>query len=713
MQDIAFEHIAARLGGQREAFEEFCCQVARRTVPTDARFVRLRGAGGDGGVECFADLVDGSRIGWQAKYVFSVDSLLAQLSESIDVATVVHPTLRTYIVCFPFDLTGPTRRKGKSGSQKFDEWCAARERAAVNAGRRLVIKAWPASELRSKLLEVDPSGGARSYFFDEKVLSSEWFDQHLQNAAASAGPRYTPELSIETELWSWVEAFGRAPGWSAALSRLIGRCYTTCRGLSSAVERQGSGLGTPAWPHALRQDAGQCVARLTSAVENCSMLAQIGDRARAQQCVAELQQAASDLSSLEVRLAEDVEAKHGRGRANSIGFRQFMAEYECSFPTANLDDVRKAQSAVEELQQWLLSPSGRLGFESVFVLTGAAGTGKTHGACDAANRRLVHGQLSCVAFGHGFGGEPDPWTRLQECLGLPVTLGRDALLDALSSAAEASGHLLVIWIDAINETRPLRYWRDRITSFAEAVQRRPNLRLCLTCRTSFAAYCLPTGSGLYEVEHRGFSGIEHEACGAFFRHYGLEPPIAPILQPELSNPLYLRLVCETLRARGLNCMPAGWVGLAPVVRAFLDEKERQFAIEHETTSGTAVVAGSLVVLAREIAQSGESAILSSRAEQLIARERPAAARLPVLEWLVRADLVMAAPREAHLREPARGCLESASDTQGPQARAAPAGSRRSYRAAGGGPLRPGSPWDGRAVPLLAVPVGPGDGAPVL
>lgn len=73
MNDFDFRRIAPRCGGQREAFEELCCQLAQRTLPGEARFTRLRGAGGDGGVECFADLPDGSRIGWQAKYVFDID----------------------------------------------------------------------------------------------------------------------------------------------------------------------------------------------------------------------------------------------------------------------------------------------------------------------------------------------------------------------------------------------------------------------------------------------------------------------------------------------------------------------------------------------------------------------------------------------------------------------------------------------------------------
>ncbi|GAG37320.1 unnamed protein product, partial [marine sediment metagenome] len=114
----------------------------------------------------------------------------------------------------------------------------------------------------------------------------------------------------------------------------------------------------------------------------------------------------------------------------------------------------------------------------------------------------------------------------------------------------------------------------------------------------------------------------------------------PILQPELANPLYLKLTCETLRARGLNRLPSGWFGLVPVVKAFLEEKERQFAEEHETNIGANIVGGSLKAIVHAIVNSGDSSIAWSHAQQVIAKERPQASNLPILEWLVRADLLI-------------------------------------------------------------------------
>jgi len=171
MNDIDFRKIAPRSGGQQEAFEELCCQIASRTLPEGTPSTRLWGAGGDGGVECFADLPDGTRIGWQAKYVFDIDALITQATRSLTTALRIHGTLTRYIVCFPFDLTGPTTRRGRSGQEKFDTWRREHEGRASAAGRQLTIEPWPASTLRSWLLDLDIAGGIRAYFFNQTSIT--------------------------------------------------------------------------------------------------------------------------------------------------------------------------------------------------------------------------------------------------------------------------------------------------------------------------------------------------------------------------------------------------------------------------------------------------------------------------------------------------------------------------------------------------------------
>ena len=638
--DINFEQIVPRCGSQREAFEELCCQLANRTVPKGASFMRLHGAGGDGGVECYADLPDGTRLGWQAKYVFDINSFINQVTKSLTTALKIHPTLTQYIVCFPFDLTGPTARRGLSGQEKFDNWRKRQEQKAGTEGRQLTIEAWPEFKLRGLLLEHDASGGVREFFFNKQILGTDWFSEHLDLAKKTAGPRYTPELNVQTDLWKRFASFGRTTAWSEEFGNKLRACRKAYNNLASTEHRAKSDSASPAWPEALREEAQLITTDISEFLDQCDRLVTTEIQNFYKGCVNQLDGLLARLVSLESQLADDLEAQHGQGRADSPGFRQYMAEYMCSFPAANLDHTRKTIAALNDLQDWLRSPACSLAYERAFVLSGVAGSGKTHGICDAADQRSKEGLLTCVTFGHEFRGEPDPWTRLLENLRLPSTLGMDGLLDALNAAGEASGSSLILCIDAVNETRPLRYWRDRLSAVSQAVQRRPHLRLVITCRTPFIRNCLPDGHDLPIVKHDGFAGIERDACQAFFQHYELEPPISPILQPELSNPLYLRLVCETLQSRGLHRLPVGWHGLAPTIRAFLQEKERQFAAEHETSEGANIVSGSLMAIVRAIAESSDAVLPWSQAQRVISDARPQASTMQVLEWLIRADLLI-------------------------------------------------------------------------
>ena len=636
--DIDFQQISSHLGGKQEAFEELCCQLARRTLQKNVPFTRLDGSGGDGGIECFADSPEGVRMGWQAKYVFKVDSLLTQVEKSLNTALEIHPSLTRYVVCFPFDLTGKTNRKGLSGVEKTDIW--REKKISDTKDRQLHIEFWSASKLLELLFRYDASGGMREFFFNEQVFTSEWFSKHLESARTTAGARYTPEFNVQTDLWKCFATFGRTSAWSREFKEKILKCRETHGSFVRALRKSKPDSALPAWPEDLRVDSQALATDIEKFYEEYDRTADTGNSESYKSCIGQLDDILSRLRFLESQLVSHLEEKHGEGTGNSPGFRQHMSEYMVSFPAANLDDTRNLTTALEDLNNWFRSPPCLLAYEKIFLLKGVAGSGKTHGVCDAADFRLSENLLTCVVFGHEFGERSDPWIQLLQTLGLPMTLGRDCLLDALNAAGEASGFPLLLCIDAINETRPLRYWNDQLPTFIQEVRRRSHLRLCLTCRTSFIPFCLPDDHGLPVVEHVGFAGMEHVACQTFFEYYELDPPVAPILQPELSNPLYLRLVCETLRSRGLRNLPMGWQGLAPTVRAFLEEKEKQFALDKETSTGSKTVNVCLMAVSQAIADSGKSALQWSEAEKVISTIRPRALDLQVLEWLIQNDLLL-------------------------------------------------------------------------
>ena len=156
--------------------------------------------------------------------------------------------------------------------------------------------------------------------------------------------------------------------------------------------------------------------------------------------------------------------------------------------------------------------------------------------------------------------------------------------------------------------------------------------------------------------------MEREACNAFFSHYNLEPPLVPVLQPELANPLYLKLVCETLRAKGLKQLPKGWFGITPVIRAFLAHKEDQFATEHSVSPGAAIVSGALRAISAAIAEAGSTALRWSEAQAAIDAAKPQAKGINVLQWLVTADLLIEEGPSTDGIDERTSCAQPASDS---------------------------------------------------
>lgn len=640
MQESNFRQIVPRCGSQTNAFEELCCQLARRAIENSDRFTRLEGAGGDGGVECFADRFNDERTGWQAKYVFDVKSLITQATHSLETALTVHPHLTKFVLCFPFDPTGPTNRRGKSGKDKLDEWKLAQEESARKYDRVLDIEFWPAATLRSMILELDPAGGLAQFFFDETILSNEWFADHIEDSTNSAYPRYTPEITVNTEVAQWFAAFGRTDQWKESLLTEYRALKKPLEKVERAVRSSSADPARPKWPDDQQAPACEVVELVERALEDSQRIVHYCDQELYGSSVTNLQEAERKLAELCEGLASDIDHRYGEGRSDSPGFRQFMAEYQVSFPAANLDAARELRDAVQRVRDWLEGACGYLAFESEMILSGEWGTGKTHIVCDIARGRIASGYPTCLIFGHRFGGEPEAWERLSSTLGLPRTLSRDGVLSALNSAAEASGRPLLVVIDAINETRPLRYWHDHLRTLSEAIRHWPWLRLCATCRTPYLKYCVPAAHQARIVEHPGFRGVEHLAAREYFNHYGLKPPVHPILQPEFGNPLFLRLLCETLARLGGEELPHYWSTPAGVLAAFLQARETEFSRDKNVSANAGVVTASLRAIALAMARTGQTTVSWSEAAGCVRAARPEVADAGVIEWLVGANLLI-------------------------------------------------------------------------
>lgn len=159
-----FFKIRAIGGGPRDGFEELCCQIFRMAsdAPRGGNFRRIRGAGGDGGVEATWRNSRNAIWGLQSKFFSSLDaSEKRQMRHSLERALTTYPELRHYTFCLPIQLTGRgAGGKGKKGqSEKLERWIAEWRKLPTIRARKLKIDWWDSSELSGRLQAIDPSGG--------------------------------------------------------------------------------------------------------------------------------------------------------------------------------------------------------------------------------------------------------------------------------------------------------------------------------------------------------------------------------------------------------------------------------------------------------------------------------------------------------------------------------------------------------------------------
>lgn len=514
---IDFTRIVPRGGSQPAAFEDLCCQLAQAEHSGNGDYRRLHGAGGDGGVECLLTLPNERVVGIQAKFVSDVSRALTQAEKSFRTALQQHPDLTDYIVCLPIDPTGKTARRGRSGQERIADWITKRKADAEQQQRRIEIEFWTESNLRERILRLPRRDGAIRYYFDQTLLSEDWWSDHRRQAIDLAGPRYSPESSVETKPTAWFHAFGRTPEWK----KKLGEHLTThsaatrddLRDLRRAASRQPRSSDreadgwSPAWPREALPTLSAAVAqagRLRAGCDDLSAALNETEKIAYEGCVGHSSRLLDHLRALESFLVADLDRRYFPGASTSPGFRQQQAEWAGALPADNLDRVQRFLRHTETLRDWLRSPDCALAFEPILFLTGPAGAGKTHALCDTLTSRAAADLRTAVLFGHQFDPARALDAQLAANLALPHDLPLSTILDLFEAEGWTHSTVVLLCIDAVDEAAHRERWPDQIRRLAGLLDDRSHVRLCVSCRTPFAETCLPHGYESHSVEHLGF-----------------------------------------------------------------------------------------------------------------------------------------------------------------------------------------------------------------
>ena len=222
-------------------------------------------------------------------------------------------------------------------------------------------------------------------------------------------------------------------------------------------------------------------------------------------------------------------------------------------------------------------PGTLLADNACLLVLGSWGTGKTHFMCDLAKIALANGTPALLVLANSLEPGRNPLDALANVSGL-ATNG-DALLRDLNALGATMNRRALVLVDAINEG-DREAWRKDLASIVRAVRSYRNVGLVLTCRKPFEKTMFTDRTlGLFEsVEHFGFEDQEFDAQVEFFSYYSIPIPQVPLITPEFSRPLFLKLLCESLarltrksRGRKLREISSGQKGMTYVLEYFVEQ----------------------------------------------------------------------------------------------------------------------------------------------
>jgi hypothetical protein len=557
----SFDTLRTWNGEQSRAFEELSFQLLKDQVPAGTRAIRTGNP--DGGVEWYATLPDGTVWGWQAKHVKGIDALLTAMTNSVTRVAKERPDLRKLTFVISWNLaTGKSDKGGrqrKSQRQKYEDKVTTWQKTVTGADK-ITFELVQESDLLNELAKPEHNG-RRWFWWNDLVLGHDWLMQRYQQQAAAASEKYCPDLQVDVPIQEDLLALGFDQSILAAFDRLR-------RDVISAVGDL----------HVSTRDEDEAAAALYKAIQNTATVLKATAGAFALQAgdpVAVLKPLSQQLSAC----AQAISAAEDYERRLAAEWRELPDDDpgKAKRPPERTSSygVHGLRTAISELESWLESSAGCSFQRRAYFLTGPAGSGKTHLLLDATRRALDASRPAVFLAGAQF-GQGNLWASIADQLGLePV--GADVLLRAMDAAGEAStksGSRFVIFVDALNETTPADFWHSHLPMLRAAIAPYPHVALAVSCRDTYRDLVLEGAEGSHYVirTHPGFAEREIEATQRYFEHYGLEAPKIPLLTPEFTLPLFLRLYCESLSQTDASSIPAGHQGRVAIFERYLAAK---------------------------------------------------------------------------------------------------------------------------------------------
>jgi hypothetical protein len=589
------------------AFETMCNQLfelwCRKTYPESLKTVTIvNGSGGDGGVESFATIKDGTIIGMQAKWFLEsiTSGQFVQIKNSIKTALRVRPSIKKYIVCIPRDLSSDRIGKGKKVVEdtELNRWQRLKNELEGDYPG-LEIELWNETQLLTNLQDSDAAGIYR-YWFEKSEISKELIVYSYEKQKSGwLSQKYTPCLHIQGQM-------------QKSILKFVG-----------TLDNRQSSISTL---NALSQ---QCSKFLKACDDYLQFVQEHSSQEKLIRVIQRTQEQVIKLSG-EIKCAIDA-LNNDQQVKSSINENDWYIDFAQLIKLLkeneqlrknyfHISEIKKTAEAIQENEIYTIISDIRFQLDyKKYLILGNPGTGKTHGIANLVES-LLNDNLHIPVLIRAKDINPNSnWADiLKKSLGLASVWNETELwqaLEALSYRAEVNNvstsdtvvakiiPKILICIDGLDESKPYDLWYDRLREIEAICYKYPRLRFCITSRPYVFRELAYDDSLLRNTLSLASDGDVpvNELFQEYIEYFHINIEGCSWIKWSLKTPLALRVFCENYRHRSISGIEKSSVTITNLLLKKFHIIEKEFNSKYETGYGDRelIVQNSLLAIARK------------------------------------------------------------------------------------------------------------------
>lgn len=574
-----------------KAFEVLCNQLfvnwSKEEYKSDIASIRIvNGAGGDGGVESYAVLKDGSIVGLQAKWfpTSMTSSQINQIKNSIKTAKKVRSEITRYIVCVPRDLASKTAKSEDTEDARWDNMITS----VGTDYPDLTVELWNDTRLVAEL-QKPSSSGIFKFWFENAEVSDESVRYAFEKAKSSwLTTKYVPDLN----------AFGNI---AQTVSMLLGDI--------GQREKQAKTF----------RKINELSEKYHSAAE--AFLAVCGDRPEITEILTETAGKISAIASECLKITawyRDETPLDG-----DINISTFNVDFDSIADSINksrdstlhhfhASDVTKVLRKLGEYDFYaLLKDFERSHHEKSLLFLGTPGTGKTHGISALTEKLLTEGlhiplliqarnipvSATWKDIASNYLGLSADWNEDEIWQALISLANRRSVQDPLLSSETKLYPKVIIFVDGLDESSTHERWADRIRETTAITSNYPQIRFCFTARpTAFKGRI-----DYAKVERLSNAGDvpTHMLFDGYTRAYNITTQNNGWLKYSLNTPLALKLFCELHQGQVVNLSSRTEVSMTSLWRKKIEKIEGEYCEKNGRPEKNQYVLRAVVFLSKQ------------------------------------------------------------------------------------------------------------------